>query len=240
MRRKNIVIIAGLALLLVLGAGFQLWGFRDVKEGDRATAAKPVQLASRIPGEADGWTVRDEPLGPNESVRDAVAKNLNYDDYVYRIFQRGGTRFGVYVAYWSPGRMPVNKVASHTPDRCWVENGWRCDTTRFGEVLSVNGSAALLPGQGREFIAPNGEREHVLYWHRVGARLYDYGERLNTGPDPVKWWRDTVAYAFSGSDEQYFVRLTSNRPFAELKNEPAFGAVVTALAKLGFAGAAER
>jgi len=189
-------ILAGGAVLLAVGVTFQVCEFRNVKEGDRSTGAQPVQLASRVPIEAVGWRVSDEPLGPNESVRDAVAKNLNYDDYVYRVFQRGGTRFGVYIAYRAPGRMPVSKVASHTPDRCWVENGWRCDAARFGEVLSMDGEHALRPGQAREFIAPDGEREHVLYWHRVGSRLYDYGERLNTGPDPVKWWRDTDAYAF--------------------------------------------
>ncbi|MDD3179529.1 MAG: exosortase-associated EpsI family protein [Opitutaceae bacterium] len=225
----------GFAGVLIAGFALQSLSIRNIETGDRATAAKPIELRLVLPAELPGWRARDELLGPNEFLQDAVAKNLNYDDYVYRVFESGGRHFGVYVAYWSPGRMPVNKVASHTPDRCWTENGWQCVQARSQSNLSLASGLALRAGQVREFLSPQGDREYVIYWHLVGNRLYDYGERLNARPSAVKWWRDTVRYALSGSEAQYFIRLTSNRPFAELAGDPGWEELVCALAKLGLA-----
>ena len=49
----------------------------------------------------------------------------------------------------------------------------------------------------------------------------------------VKWWRDTLKYAFSGSDAQYFVRVTSNRQFSEFANDQGWRELVAALGQLG-------
>jgi len=207
---------------------------RNVKDGDTTALVRPVDLANRFPVRLAGWETRDEPLGANEMVRTAVERTLNYDDYVYRLFRKGETAFGIYVAYWAPGRMPVQKVASHTPDRCWTENGWECEEMRFAETIKT-GEISLRPAQWRIFRAPgpNAQKEYVVYWHLVGKRLYDYGNRFNARPDLVKWWRDTVAYAMSGSDAQYFIRITSNRPFQELVDDPAFFTVIGCVADLG-------
>ncbi|MBW7896402.1 MAG: hypothetical protein H3C27_14940 [Opitutaceae bacterium] len=51
----------------------------------------------------------------------------------------------------------------------------------------------------------------------------------------MKWWRDTLHYAIEGSAEQYFIRLTSDRPFAEIESDPGFREVLGALAGLGLA-----
>jgi hypothetical protein len=223
------------AVMVLLGAlALQLAPVRDVKEGDRAGGAQPIGLAERMPRALPGWAGRDEPLGPNEVVATAVERVLNFDDNVYRTFRRGDTTLGVYVAYWAPGRMPIQKVASHTPDRCWTENGWRCLDRRH-HVAVREGSVEIGGAQGRIFEPPGqpGHREHVLYWHVVGDRLYDYGERFNARPHPLDWWRDTVAYALSGSDAQYFIRVTSNRDFAELAGDPGWAQVVAALKELG-------
>ena len=147
--KKTRWVIYSACAVLLFGGGLQLWGFRDVQHGDRSSPVRAIGLGERFPRTLPGWSGRDEPLGPSEAVRGAVERNLNYDDYVFRIFEQRGTRFGIYVAYWAPGRMPVNKVASHTPDRCWVENGWHCETTRFGDVLTAAGAPRLRAGQGR-------------------------------------------------------------------------------------------
>jgi hypothetical protein len=166
-----------------------------------------------------------------------VERTLNYDDYVYRSFSRAGASVGVYVAYWSPGRLPVQKVASHTPDRCWTENGWSCPEQKFDVPLTAAGKP-LRPAQWRRFLPPgnNGAPQYVLYWHLVGRGQYDYGKRFNARPDMMKWWRDTIDYAFRGSDDQYFIRLTSDRPFEEIWGDPGFLQVIDALSKLGIAG----
>jgi hypothetical protein len=233
MGTRTILIFIG--FILVAAGAMQVIPFRDVQQGDVTRPASSAGLANAVPLAVAGWTGRDEPLGATEFVRDAVAKTLNYDEYVNRTYQRGAQQFGLYVGYWSPGRMPVQRVASHTPDRCWTESGWTCPEQRFAVSLP-SGSEMLMPGQWRRFLPPNGAAEQfVLYWHLVGGRPYDYGERFNARPDLVKWWRDTVAYAFRGSDEQYFIRLTSDRLFEQLVGDPGFQEVLTAVGKLGLA-----
>lgn len=233
---RQSTILGVVFVVLLAGVVLQWLKVRNIKEGDRQAEARPVKLVERVPRALVGWSVRDEPLGPNEVTRTAVEKVLNYDDYVFRVFEKDGKQIGVYVAYWAAGRMPLQKVASHTPDRCWTENGWRCEDMRFAETVGA-GDRRLMPAQWRRFTPPNGEaQQYVVYWHLVGDRLYDYGTRFNARPDLLKWWRDTLEYAFSGSEAQYFIRVTSNRPFDEFARESAWAELVEALAKLGLEG----
>src|SRR4051812_8877665 len=96
-----------------------------------------VRIADMVPREIDGWNVSDEPIGPTEAASASALKTLNLDDYAYRSFHRGGHFFTVYAAYWAAGRMPTRLVASHTPDRCWTENGMRCVETGFHRPYAV-------------------------------------------------------------------------------------------------------
>lgn len=230
--RQYLVLGSGVVVLCV-AAILQGIKVKDVVSGDQSAKPQPIKLTELVPRKLPGWTGRDEALGPNEVTRAAAERTLNYDDYVFRLFEKDGKQIGVYVAYWAAGRMPLQKVASHTPDRCWTENGWRCEEMRFAEAVTA-GEARLLPAQWRRFTPPDGAaQQYVVYWHLVGDRLYDYGTRFNARPDLVKWWRDTLDYAFSGSEAQYFIRVTSNRPFEEFAQEPAWAELVGALAKLG-------
>ncbi|MEY2877947.1 MAG: hypothetical protein RLZZ15_327 [Verrucomicrobiota bacterium] len=232
-RPKQLVFVGIAGLVLLAGIGLQGIRLRNVKEGDRSGAARPINLAARLPSASAGWEAKDELLGATEVASSAVERTLNCDDFCFRVFRRGGTQLSVYVAYWGAGRMPLQKVASHTPDRCWTENGWRCDEMRFGEKVAA-GSSELRTAQWRRFTPPDGSApQFVLFWHLVGDRLYDYGERFNARPDLLKWWRDTLGYAMSGSEAQYFIRVSSNRPFSEFAAEPLWGEVVASLGKLG-------
>lgn len=234
---KTKLIVSGVILAVFLG-GFtlQFAKVRNVKKGDVETAASPVGLSEEIPTKLEGWVGRDEPLGPNEFMQSAVEKTLNYDDYVNRVYERSGRSVGIYVAYWTAGRMPVQKVASHTPDRCWTENGWVCDDARYPEIVAV-GSVTLKPAYWRIFYPPGatGEsaKQYVLYWHLVGDEIYDYGSGFNQRANPLQWWRDTLHYAIKGSAEQYFIRLTSNVPFDQIQDDPGYQELLAALAKLG-------
>lgn len=230
---KRVGIFLGIAALVV-AIVLQFASIRDVKEGDRTAKAQPIGLAKKLPTELTGWLGKDEPIGPNEAVAQAASRVLNFDDNVYRVFRRGDITLGVYVAYWAPGRMPIQKVASHTPDRCWTENGWHCLEQQHN--IAVKSLQQKLTGaQWRVFEPPGapGVREYTVYWHMVGERLYDYGNRFNSRPHPVDWWRDTVSYALSGVDEQFFVRLTSNRDFQQLEQDPGWQQLIASLARLG-------
>ena len=224
--------------VLVAGLGVQLVQPRNAKDGDTLSPVRHIQLGATLPKAVTGWKAADEPLGSTEFLQTAVEKNLNYDDMVNRVYRSGGRSFGVYVAYWSPGRMPVQKVASHTPDRCWSENGWTCEAMRIEAGLSA-GDHRLLPARWRLFRPPveGGAKQYVLYWHLVGGALYDYGDGFNQRPDPLQWWRDTLHYALKGSSEQYFIRIMSSQPLEELQADAGFQEVLGALAKLGLAAA---
>jgi len=226
---------------LVLGSAlaFQLLRVRDLSAGDISTARATGYLKGKVPEMIAGWQARDEPLGATEVVKGQVEAILNYDDYVFRVFTRGTTHIGVYVAYWKRDRMPVSRVASHTPDRCWTENGWTCESMKFNEVWAIAGQS-FQPAQRRVFISPASTRENVAFWHLVNGKAFDFGERFTLLTHPGKWIRDTVSYAALGSEEQYFVRLTSDRPFEEFKGDPGWDELLKALAELGLKSKEQR
>lgn len=222
--------------VLVLGAAVAVQFATVVRETPPPRAA---HLGGFVPKAPDGWRARDVPLGPNEFLEGQVEKILNFDEVVHREYSRAGVTFAVYAAYWGPGRMPTRLVASHTPDRCWTENGWTCLEMRFKEARVAAG-VQLQPAEWRLFRSPAGDVTHVLFWHLVDGRVYDFGSRFTAIPDPVRWWKDAIGQAFRGSSEQYFVRITSNVPFAEIWDEPGFAAVVAGLAELGLAQPPEK
>lgn len=228
--RPALLIPAGLLLAAVAVQGVEV--FRETPQ------PKPSHLAAHVPSVLPGWTVRDVPLGPNEFLEEQVGRILNFDEFVYREFSRPGQTFGIYVAYWGAGKMPTRLVASHTPDRCWTENGWTCLEMRFRETHHVNG-IELQPAEWRLFKSPTGEPTYVWFWHLIEGRAYNYGERFNAVPHPLQWWRDAVQQAMFGSREQYFIRVTSNVPFERLRGDPGFEAALAGLAELGLAVAPE-
>lgn len=188
-------------------------------------------LAAMIPSRLPGWTVTEKELGPTESVAEASVRILQFDDFVYRHYSRGTQFFEVYVAYWGPNKMPLQKVASHTPDRCWTQVGWKVADMQSELPLSAE-QAPLKPAQWRIFDLGN-LRQHVIYWHVVGDDLYDYGDRFNASPHPVKWLRDAFRWNFQGAEEQYFIRINGNIPIAVLLEDPGFRATLESLRPLG-------
>lgn len=223
-------IATGAALVLLIGAfTFQLVGtLREVPQ-PRTRPRMGSQVQTFIPG----WQVADQPLGATEASSEGALKMLNLDDYVYRRFRRGSEYFTVYAGYWAKGRMPTRLVASHTPDRCWTENGMRCVDMRFRQLYHL-GSGSLAPGEYRAFVSPTSEGKiHVVYWHMVDGHNYDYGERFNAIPHPWLWWKDLVAQAAFGSREQVFVRIASSMPIEALWKEPGFQEVMLKVADFG-------
>ncbi len=214
----------------VLLAAVALQGVNLFRETPRA---RGPHLSRSVPLDLSGWNGRDVPLGANEFNSEQVEKVLNYDEVLNRVYGRGGESFGVYVAYWGAGKMPTRLVASHTPDRCWTENGWHCLQMKFKEAKVFEG-AALQPAEWRVFAPPRGgSPTYVMYWHLVEGRTYDYGERFNDVPDPLLWWKDAVQQAVLGSREQYFIRLTSSEPLESLWSDPGFAEVLRGLGQLG-------
>jgi len=225
--RWTLVIPAVVLLAAVTVQGVDI--FRE------APKSRGAHLMQSIPASVPGWVSRDLPIGANEFVSKEAEKILNYDEVAYREFRQGEVFFTAYAAYWGAGKMPTRLVASHTPDRCWTENGWRCLDMKFRQVLKLDG-AALQPAEWRLFEPPNGGKPtYVLYWHLVDGRVYDYGERFNSIPDPLRWGKDAVQQALLGSREQYFIRVASSEPPEKLWRDPGFNEVMRGLRQLGLA-----
>lgn len=223
--KKIIVGLAFAALLVSVVLQFTNPFYREPGE------SRGAHVYQYVPAFIEGWKVEDRSLGATESVIDVVERRLNFDDYSYRRYSRDEKYFEVYVAYWGDGKMPLNQVASHTPDRCWTEAGWSPVDMRFAERIEVN-DQPLKPAEWRCF-AMGDHQEFVYFWHLVGGRLYDYGERFNATPHPVKWIRDTLNWYMGGSHEQYFIRINSNVPFEQLWPDEGFLEVLESLKGLG-------
>jgi hypothetical protein len=216
------------ACTLALAVGLQ--GLTIFSEKPQARAA---HLAQAVPLDLPGWSAQELPLGPSEFLAGEAGKVLNFDEVLYREYDRAGEKFQVYVAYWGAGKMPTRMVASHTPDRCWTENGWQCQEMKFKQTGIFPG-VSLQPAEWRIFQPPRGNQPtYVVYWHLVEGHIYDYGDRFNQVPSPMLWIKDAVQQAFLGSREQYFIRLTSNQPLENLGGDPGFAAVLHGLGSLG-------
>jgi hypothetical protein len=220
-------LVIGLTALLGVGVGLQL--VFSLREEPKAEPR--LRLAELIAKSASDWVVTDEPIGMTEAVSEAALKTLNLDDFVYRRYRRGGVSFTVYAAYWAAGKMPTRLVASHTPDRCWTENGMRCVDLKFKQTYEVKGRP-LLPADWRVFVSGEA-RTQVVYWHLVEGKLYDYGDRFNAVPHPLLWWKDTLEQATYGSREQLFVRVAAEVPLEQIWSDSGFQDVMESVAKLG-------
>lgn len=202
--------IVALAGVLVASVSFHLVLRHD------GTISKPEPtLASLIPNEMQGWTVKNLPIGSTELQRNVAAEMLRYDDYVIRHYERGAVWFQIYVAHWRSHAMATKLVAQHTPDNCWPGQGWACVTATH-EMPNLGPGDGFVPGEYREFIR-DGQLSptRVAFWHLAGGKLYDPKE------DAIgywQWWRNALQRAARGSPEQYFVRISSNQPIVELQH----------------------
>ncbi|MBM3853025.1 MAG: exosortase-associated EpsI family protein [Verrucomicrobia bacterium] len=232
MVRRGVLVCATASLILALAVNWVVQ-----VQSQAGAPANPFRLAA-IPRELPGWQGRTLPLGPTERLAQDFESILNLNAFVYTEFRQGEKRIAVYCAYWRPGQMPIQVTAAHTPDRCWTKNGWKLLENRFSEEIGNDGSV-LLPAQWRAFAPPGVDDEvcYVLFWHLVGNDLYDYGHRFQRLPSPLLWWQNAMQYAILGPQEQYFVRVTSNRPFGELNYDLGWRELVAALAKFGLEAA---
>lgn len=216
-------------VVLGLGIALQIHNPFKVEVSD----GRGVHLEQYIPTEVSGWRAVPREVGDTERLRSVVERTLRYDDVTYWQFADGERFFEVYAAYWGDGKMPTQMVASHTPDRCWTENGWRILQRQSNIVNELDG-VPILPAQWRRF-SINDHIQYVYFWHLVGGTPYDYGERIHSRPGVFQWVRDAIRYHLSGAAEQYFIRINSNLPFDELWEDAGFREVVAGLMRLGLA-----
>ena len=218
----RIFMIAACATL-GLGAFFYANG-RPAPASNRA----PPDLGRLLPVAAPGWTVM------TSASLYQFAEILKTSHLLERTYLRteGSGRFTqitVYLAYWAPGQTSVSRVASHTPDACWPGAGWVAQPVKETRQATNVPGFSLAPAEHRLFTNSAEYSQNVWFWH-----IYD-GHAINyRNPYSVPaLFQLALKYGFRREGDQYFIRVSSNKSWAELAGDPLVQQIVANLAPLG-------
>jgi len=223
---KFIPIILLVALVVFIPVSFFI--HTDSPKESKIDKAFIEKLA---PENSMGWASESLPLGSSEATSESALKLLNLDEFVQTRYTWRGREITVYVAYWRPGKMDTRFVMMHTPDVCWVRNGWKKEEFRDSTKLDLN-EFDVIPAQYRIF-SVNGHREMVYFWLLVNNKLYDYSRKSNIYPNPWPFLRDFIKEMKNGKPEHLFVRISSNMTEKELLAEPLFYEILRRLEPTG-------
>lgn len=228
--RRTFWIFGSLLALLVLGFASQF-----IFQIGRPPSADKLST-DVIPDVLQGVEIKDLEIAGTESVSKAVEEGLGFSDYRYREYRKDGMQFAVYLAYWQDRKRHYMDLGTHAPDNCWVSNGWTMEPKLPKRVFSVQslatssqqlGTRQTWPAEDRVFHS-GGNTIYVVYWHLLDGQPLDY-TRYGTGKT-VGYLLDNISHYWRGTGEQYFLRISSNTPMAELEKVPAFQAVLASLA----------
>lgn len=213
MNRNQRIILSLAAFVLFAGLGLVVIGSRPPPERTfKGTVKDLLPKAEEIPA----WTVEYQPIADTPEMKKAVAELLNYDDAVFAIYKLGNMRLSVYIAYWAPGKMSHRLVAGHTPDVCWVGNGWKIEEARSG-VRLPNGRGGMLKPSEERTMVQGGQIEHVVFWHLLDGQSKSY--RTQGRPPWFAVLSDILSRRLNQQPEQFFIRISSNLAVSQYYHE---------------------
>ena len=221
--KKTLLILA--ALFLLLGLGLRAY-FAFVPPPD---ATLTESLAVIVPEKLDGWRVADQEMSDSPESSERISKFLNFDDALFRIFSKGDTFVGLYIAYWTPGKASYRWAGAHTPDTCWVLNGWTRLDRKYAIPLACDGYD-FKPAEFGVY-EKDGLAQNVYFWHLVGGEPFGY--KQEGAPNILGALSDVKEYGINLRQEQFFIRLSSNRTIEELEKTPGFKEISASLHKIG-------
>lgn len=177
-----------------------------------ASEASP-DLLSLLPSSAEGWQV----VTRNDLYR--FAGVLRTDHLAQRTYFRQGAgeaeQITLYVAFWPAGQASAGVVGSHTPDACWPGAGWsQQDVPDAHVVLDLPGQRLPL-AQHRLFVN-GGYPQHVWFWQVFDGHVIDVGSTRSV----QALVRIALQYGFRKAGKQAFIRVSSNRPWEEISQDP--------------------
>ena len=151
------------------------------------------------------------------------------------MFEKGDTFVGLYIAYWSPGKASYRWAGAHTPDTCWVQNGW----TRIDRKYSVPFQHNSDQFQPAEFgiYEKNGDAQTVYFWHLVGGAAFGYEQQ--GGHNILGALLDIKHHGLNLRQEQFFIRLSSNRNLDDLQRLSGFDQILDSLSTIGLVDTTE-
>ena len=113
-----------------------------------------------------------------------------------------------------PG-VPVSLVASHSPDACWPGAGWTPRPTSEPRAVLATADRPLPEAEHRVFEAGT-QPQHVWFWHIHDGQPIAYRDPYSA----IELLRIAWKYGFRRDGDQLFARLSSNRPWSEIQDEP--------------------
>tara|TARA_Y100000385_G_scaffold91070_1_gene93965 strand:- start:126 stop:818 length:693 start_codon:yes stop_codon:yes gene_type:complete len=188
-------------------------------------------LSDIVPEELNGWKIIDQDMAESPESSERISDFLNFDDALFRIFKKGDTFVGLYIAYWLPGKASYRWAGAHTPDTCWVQNGW----TRLDRKYCIPFQNEETPFQPAEFgiYEKDGSTQNVYFWHLVGGEAFGYEQE--GGHNIFAALLDIKKYGLNLRNEQFFIRLSSNKKIEELKKVEGFNQILDSLNEIGLA-----
>lgn len=212
----------GCLVIVALAVFFAAYG---PSGGKTRSAAAPVE--SLLPETPADWQV--------STARDLYQFSdiLRTDELVqrtyYRMLDGQPCQLTVYVAHWNPGQAPVSLVASHTPDACWPGAGWIPQVNAATRTTLAIDGRQLPAGEQRVFLGQSGRAQNVWFWHVYDGRVISYQDPYSV-PALLSL---ALRYGFRREGDQYFIRVSCNRPWEQLAREPLVRQIFSNLARTG-------
>ena len=221
---KKFILISGY-LVLTFALGLRIYFALVPPPESTLTDA----LTDIVPSEINGWRIKDMNMAESPESSSRITEFLNFDDALFRVFEKGDTFVGLYIAYWSPGKTSYRWAGAHTPDTCWVLNGWERVDRKHSVPFQHEGENF----QPAEFgvYSKNGSAQKVYFWHLVGGEAFTYEQEGM--PNVFGALLDVKHYGFNLRQEQFFIRLSSNKDLQTLKATSGFSAILDSLIAIG-------
>jgi hypothetical protein len=228
MKIRVFVLIAGVVLIGV-AIGIQAFGLSQKRKSFVAPIASEL-----IPRAINGWVVKDIPIAESEEMKQAVKEALNFDSAIFRSYKRGNDEISIYLAYWLPGSINPEQVDGHTPDICWVNNGWKMEKPKPPSNLDINGHS--LPMLNYRKFEAQGHGLSVLFWHLTGS---EYRQSFSVFEEGLGFWdraerrvNQVWKAVTTPARQQLFIRISSNRNVADQLNEPPVKACIDLISRV--------
>lgn len=172
------------------------------------------------------WKRVDLPLGANEQTIAKAEGILNYDEYFFAEYSKGVTRLQVFILYWKPGSINERLVTGHTPDSCWISNGWTCEDRMRNRLYSFPENRKLKRWEYGEY-AKDGEHLEVLFTH-LAAGDYSVYPVLNDKPLSV-WLPIAFQRGLCARPEQLFIRISWLKGSVDVERNEVIEKLISAI-----------
>ena len=183
-----------------------------------------------------GWSMKTIPIADSPEMLKTVETVLNFDSASFRSYEKNGVEISIYAAYWLPGKVDKFAVHAHTPDICWVHNGWKMELRPPLAAIQgpIDGKPLSIPNV--RVFQNNGVRLNVAYWQIYGDRIEQISsvseEYLNFQERVRRRLTSTWFTITTPPREQLFLRISSSQPLPDILETPPVAHYLSLVGKM--------